>query len=193
MGVWNTFRKKRDSTIELLWLPSILSMLRFQDKLIKTYLFTIFILFIIIVVYSLLLPLYPIIFMCSELPVKICNICPLYLDCVLRYFTYSLVMSALGSPPLLSLLLLRRPTPARIYLHMGTTLYTFIILPAILHLYSPIFLAISGLALVASSPQVQTAKSKAKSVYYAVFTLWLIFTLSCLAFSINAALRNAIC
>ena len=177
---------RRDSTtlsLEPSWLPSILFMLKFQNRFIKYF----FVIFIIIIVYSLLSPLYPI-----DLYFAKCSIIaatPLlglnttrsiyYLDCLLRYLTFSLVLSILGSPPLLSLFLLRRPTPIRIYIHAGGIIYTHIILPAILHFYSSLFLIISGLALIAGAPQVQAVSSNAKYVYYAVIIIWLIFTSLC--------------
>ena len=177
---------RRDSTtlsLEPSWLPSILLMLKFQNRFIKYF----FVIFIIIIVYSLLSPLYPI-----DLYFAKCSIiaatpllglnttCSIYyLDCLLRYLTFSLVLSILGSPPLLSLLLLRRPTPIRIYIHAGAIIYTHIILPAILHFYSSLFLIISGLALIAGAPRVQTAGRNARDVYYAVSIVWLIFTSLC--------------
>jgi len=157
-------------------------MLKFQNRFIKYF----FVIFIIIIVYSLLSPLYPIdlyfvnCFITAGPPMRLNTTCTIYyLDCFLRFLTFSLVLSILGSPPLLSLFLLRRPTPIRIYIHAGAIIYTHIILPAILHFYSSLFLIISGLALIAGAPQVQAVSSNAKYVYYAVIIIWLIFTSLC--------------
>ncbi len=145
-----------------------------------------FVIFIIIIVYSLLSPLYPIdlyfvnCFITAGPPMRLNTTCTIYyLDCFLRYLTFSLILSILGSPPLLSLFLLRRPTPIHIYIHVGAIIYTHIILPAILHFYSLLFLIISGLALIAGAPRVQTAGRNARDVYYAVSIVWFIFTSLC--------------
>jgi len=88
---------RRDSTtlsLEPSWLPSILFMLKFQNRFIKYF----FVISIIIIVYSLLSPLYPIDLYFAKC--SITAITPLlglnttctihYLDCLLRYLTFSL-------------------------------------------------------------------------------------------------------
>jgi len=85
------------------------------------------------------------------------------------------------SPPLLSLLLLRRPSFARVLLHVATAFY-MLFLVSILPSGPPsspwdmvlfLLLVYSGAALVAGLPEAAAAGWWARLVYYAVLLFWL--------------------
>ncbi len=85
------------------------------------------------------------------------------------------------SPPLLSLFLLRRPSFARVLLHVATAFY-ILFLVSILPCGPPsspwdmvlfLLLVYSGAALVAGLPEATAADWWARLVYYAVLLFWL--------------------
>ncbi len=86
---------------------------------------------------------------------------------------FNLVLLVLSSPPLLSLLLLRRPSSVRVLLHVASALYTLVALPLILKYTSPLMLVVSSAALVAGLPEAMAAGRWARLVYYAGLLLWL--------------------
>jgi len=86
---------------------------------------------------------------------------------------FNLVLLLLSSPPLLSLLMLRRPSSVRVLLHATCVLYILVALPLMLN-YSPLLvLVISGAALVAGLPEAMAVGRWARWVYYAALLLWL--------------------
>ena len=85
----------------------------------------------------------------------------------------NLVLLVLSSPPLLSLLLLRRPSSVRVLLHAACVLYILVALPLMLN-YSPLLvLVVFGAALVAGLPEATAAGRWARWVYYAALLFWL--------------------
>jgi hypothetical protein len=101
-----------------------------------------------------------------------------------------LVFVVFSSPPLLSLFLLRRPSFARVLLHMATAFYILLIVyiayiltlvasPDLLWKYVAfIFLLVySGGALVAGLPEATAAGRWARLVYYVALLLWIYFVL----------------
>jgi hypothetical protein len=101
-----------------------------------------------------------------------------------------LVFVVFSSPPLLSLFLLRRPSFARVLLHVATALYILLIIyivyiftrvtsPNLLWKYVAFtFLLVhSGGALVAGLPEATAAGRWTRLVYYAAPLLWIYFVL----------------
>jgi len=95
------------------------------------------------------------------------------------------------SPPLLSLFLLRRPSFARVLLHVATAFYilwmVYIRLYWVVYLDSlPMYvdliflLVYSGAALVAGLPEATAAGRWARLVYYAVLLFWLFLAVALL-------------
>ena len=83
-----------------------------------------------------------------------------------------------GLPPLLSLLLLRRPSFWRVLFHVATTFYPLWILTMTGHFpvdcyAGTVLLVVSGSALVAGLPEATAAGWWARGVYYAVLLFWL--------------------
>jgi hypothetical protein len=92
-----------------------------------------------------------------------------------------LIVAVFISPPLLSLFLLRRPSSARVLLHVATAFY-ILFLVYILSIGPPsspwdmvlfLLLVYSGAALVAGLPEATAADWWARLVYYAVLLFWL--------------------
>lgn len=86
---------------------------------------------------------------------------------------FNLVLLVLSSPPLLSLLLLRRPSSVRVLLHAVCVLYILVALPLMLNYSPPLVLVVSGAALVAGLPEAMEAGMWARWVYYAAHLFWL--------------------
>jgi hypothetical protein len=93
----------------------------------------------------------------------------------------TLIVAVFISPPLLSLFLLRRPSFARVLLHVATAFY-ILFLVSILPCGLPsspwdmvlfLLLVYSGAALVAGLPEATAADWWARLVYYAVLLFWL--------------------
>ncbi len=91
------------------------------------------------------------------------------------------IVAVFISPPLLSLLLLRRPSFARILLHLASAFY-MLFLVYILSIGPPsspwdtvlfLLLVYSGAALVAGLPEAKAAGRWARLVYYAALLFWL--------------------
>jgi hypothetical protein len=96
------------------------------------------------------------------------------------------------SPPLLSLLLLRRPSFARVLLHVATAFY-ILFLVSILPSGPPsspwdmvlfLLLVYSGAALVAGLPEATAVGWWARLVYYAVLLFWLFLIVAPLVVSL---------
>ncbi len=90
----------------------------------------------------------------------------------------NLFLVAFGSPPLLSLFLLRRPSFARVLLHVVSVFYPLMILtmtavPLITCYVGTVLLVVSGAALVAGLPEATAAGGWASGVYYAALLLWI--------------------
>jgi peptidoglycan/LPS O-acetylase OafA/YrhL len=96
------------------------------------------------------------------------------------------------SPPLLSLLLLRRPSFWRVLLHVVTAFYilwivyiffTYTTPPNLLWKYvtSTFLLVYSGAALVAGLPEATAASRRARLVYYAALLFWLFLAVALLS------------
>lgn len=95
------------------------------------------------------------------------------------YYICSLATLAFSSPPLLSLLLLRRPSSARVLLHAASALYVLVSpLKMLMCAMPPLVLAVPGAALVAGLPEAMAAGRWARRVYYAVLSFWLALALS---------------
>jgi hypothetical protein len=107
-----------------------------------------------------------------------------------NYLLGILIVVVFSSPPLLSLFLLRRPSFARVLLHVATAFYMLLIvyIAYILTLLTSddllwkyvafIFLLVySGGALVAGLPEATAAGRRARLVYYAALLLWIYFVL----------------
>ncbi len=101
-----------------------------------------------------------------------------------NYLLRTLILVVLISPPLLSLFLLRRPSPWRVLLHVATAFYILWIVydvftssfpPELLREYVAFtfLLVYSGAALVAGLPEATAAGRWARWVYYAALLLWL--------------------
>jgi hypothetical protein len=109
---------------------------------------------------------------------------------LVNYLLGILIFVVFSSPPLLSLFLLRRPSFARVLLHVVTAFYMLLIVyivyfftlvtpPNLLWKYVAfIFLLVySGAALVAGLPEATAAGRRARLVYYAALLLWSCFLL----------------
>ncbi len=107
-----------------------------------------------------------------------------------NYLLGILIVVVFSSPPLLSLFLLRRPSFARVFLHVATVFYMLLIvyIAYILTLVTPpdllwkyvafIFLLVySGAALVAGLPEATAAGRWARLVYFVALLLWIYFVL----------------
>jgi hypothetical protein len=100
-----------------------------------------------------------------------------------NYLLGTLIVVVFSSPPLLSLFLLRRPSFARVLLHVATAFYIFWIVyihtfttpPNLLWKYVAFtfLLVYSGAALVAGLPEATAAGRQARLVYCAVLLFWL--------------------
>jgi len=102
--------------------------------------------------------------------------------------TFNLVLLVLSSPPLLSLLLLRRPSSVRVLLHAACVLYILVVLPLMLN-YSPLpLLVVSGAALVAGLPETTAASRWARWVYYAAHLFWLFLVVMFLVYFVATLL-----
>jgi hypothetical protein len=95
-----------------------------------------------------------------------------------NYLLWTLVFVVFSSPPLLSLFLLRRPSFARVLLHVATTFYPLLIL-AMTAAHFPVdcyagnvLLVVSGATFVAGLPEA-AAGMWARLVYYAALLFWL--------------------
>ena len=93
-----------------------------------------------------------------------------------RILAFNLVLLVFSSPPLLSLLLLRRPSSVRVLLHAACVLYILVALPLMLNYTPLLLLVVSGDALVAGLPEATAADWWARLVYYAalLFCLFLV-------------------
>jgi hypothetical protein len=107
-----------------------------------------------------------------------------------NYLLVTLILVVLISPPLLSLFLLRRPSFARVLLHVATAFYILFlvsILPSGLP-SSPwdmvlfFLLVYSGAALVAGLPEAAAAGWWASGVYYVALLLWLSLVVALLSY-----------
>ncbi len=107
-----------------------------------------------------------------------------------NYLLGILILVVFSSPPLLSLFLLRRPSFARVLLHVATAFYMLLIvyIAYILTLVTPpdllwkyvaftFLLVYSGGALVAGLPEATAAGRWARLVYYVALLLWIYFVL----------------
>lgn len=105
--------------------------------------------------------------------------------CILAFNLGLLVFS---TPPLLSLLLLRRPSFWRLLLHAACVLYILVALPLMLN-YSPLLvLVVSGAALVAGLPEATAAGRWARWVYYAALLFWLFLVVMFLVYFVATLL-----
>jgi hypothetical protein len=101
---------------------------------------------------------------------------------------FNLVLLVLSSPPLLSLLLLRRPSFWRVLLHAACVLYMLVALPLMLN-YSPLLLlVVSGAALVAGLPEATAVGRRASGVYYAALLFWLFLVVMFLVYFVTTLL-----
>ena len=86
---------------------------------------------------------------------------------------FNLVLLVFSSPPLLSLLLLRRPSFARVLLHAECVLYILVVLPLMLNYLPLLVLVVSGATLVAGLPEATAAGRWARGVHYSALLFWL--------------------
>jgi len=86
---------------------------------------------------------------------------------------FNLVLLVLSSPPLLSLLLLRRPSSVRVLLHAECVLYILVVLPLMLNYTPPLVLVVSGAALVAGLPEATVDGRWARGIHYSALLFWL--------------------
>jgi hypothetical protein len=102
----------------------------------------------------------------------------------------TLIVAVFISPPLLSLFLLRRPSFARVLLHVATALY-ILFLVYILSIGPPpspwdmvlfFLLVYSGAALAAGLPEAAAAGWWARGVYYVALLLWLSLVVALLSY-----------
>jgi len=101
---------------------------------------------------------------------------------------FNLVLLVFSSPPLLSLLLLRRPNFWRVLLHAECVFYILVVLPLMLN-YSPLLLlVVSGAALVAGLPEATAAGRWARWVYYAALLFWLFLVVMFLVYFVTTLL-----
>lgn len=109
-----------------------------------------------------------------------------------NYLLRTLILVVVISPPLLSLFLLRRPSFARVLLHVATAFYILWIVydvftssfpPELLREYVAfIFLLVySGAALVAGLPEATAAGKWTRLVYYAALLPWIYFVTTLLS------------
>jgi hypothetical protein len=102
----------------------------------------------------------------------------------------TLIVAVFTSPPLLSLFLLRRPSFARVLLHVASAFY-MLFLVYILSGGPPsspwdmvlfLLLVYSGAALVAGLPEATAAGRRARLVYYVALLLWLSLVVALLSY-----------
>jgi len=102
----------------------------------------------------------------------------------------TLIVAVFISPPLLSLFLMRRPSFARVLLHLASALY-MLFLVCILSSGPPsspwdtvlfFLLVYSGAALVAGLPEAAAASWWASGVYYVALLLWLSLVVALLSY-----------
>ncbi len=96
-----------------------------------------------------------------------------------NYLLGTLVFVVFSSPPLLSLFLLRRPSFARVLLHVATTFYPLLIL-AMTVAHFPVdcyagnvLWVVSWATFLAGLPEAMAAGRWARLVYYAALLFWL--------------------
>jgi hypothetical protein len=120
------------------------------------------------------------------------ELCPVYRDRdllinrLVGHIYANLFLVAWGSPPLLSLLLLRRPSFWRVLFHVATTFYPLLILTMtgvllITCYVGTVLLVVSGAALVAGLPEAMAAGGWARGVYYAALLLWIFLVVALLS------------
>ncbi len=96
-----------------------------------------------------------------------------------NYLLGTLVFVVFSSPPLLSLFLLRRPSFARVLLHVATTFYPLLILAmTVAHFLvdcyaGNVLWVVSWATFLAGLPEAMAAGRWARLVYYAALLLWL--------------------
>jgi len=142
-------------------------MLRFLTRFSTRYFLSIAVIFVFIVVdsflrFSVLFPPREVVFYSSR-------------DGLIDFhiLAFNLVLLVFSSPPLLSLLLLRRLSSVRVLLHAACVLYILVALPLMLN-YSPLLvLVVSGAALVAGLPEATAAGKWARGVHYSALLFWL--------------------
>jgi hypothetical protein len=108
-----------------------------------------------------------------------------WIEMVVDHIYANLFLVAWGSPPLLSLLLLRRPSFGRVLLHVVSVFYPFLILRMTANVLvrcpvGEVMLVVSGAALVAGLPEATAAGWWARGVYYAALLLWIYFVVELL-------------
>jgi hypothetical protein len=101
-----------------------------------------------------------------------------WIGIVVKHIYANLFLVACGSPPLLSLLLLRRPSFWRVLFHVAITFYPLWILTKTGHFLvdcyaGNVLWVVSGATLVAGLPEATAAGWWARLVYYAVLLIWL--------------------
>ncbi len=112
----------------------------------------------------------------------------MFVNCLLGILVFVVFIS----PPLLSLFLLRRPSFARVLLHVATAFYILWIVYAFFTFSTPLellwkyvaftfLLVYSGGALVAGLPEATAAGRRARLVYYAALLLWIYFVATLLS------------
>jgi hypothetical protein len=100
------------------------------------------------------------------------------IDRLVKHIYANLFLVACGSPPLLSLLLLRRPSFWRVLFHVVITFYPLWILTKTGHFpvdcyAGNVLWVVSGATFVAGLPEAMAAGRWARLVYYAVLLFWL--------------------
>ena len=102
-----------------------------------------------------------------------------WIDRVVRHIYANLFLVAWGSPPLLSLLLLRRPSSWRVLFHVATTFYPLWILTMTAGHFledcyaGNVLWVVSGATFVAGLPEATAASWWARWVYYTALLFWL--------------------
>ena len=101
-----------------------------------------------------------------------------WIDRLVKHIYVNLFLIAWGSPPLLSLLLLRRPSFWRVLFHVATTFYPLLILTMTgsfpVDCYAGnVLWVVSGATFVAGLPEATAAGRRARLVYYAALLFWL--------------------
>jgi hypothetical protein len=103
-----------------------------------------------------------------------------WIEKVVKHIHFNLLLVAWGSPPLLSLLLLRRPSSWRVLLHVATTFYPLLILTTtaaghfLVDCYAGnVLWVVSWATFLAGLPEAMAAGRWARLVYYAVLLFWL--------------------
>jgi hypothetical protein len=103
-----------------------------------------------------------------------------WIEMVVDHIYANLFLVAWGSPPLLSLLLLRRPSFGRVLLHVAATFYPLWILITMALASYPVdcyagnvLWVVSWVTFLAGLPEAMAAGRGARLVYYAVLLFWL--------------------